>query len=233
MPRNHANNNSRKSTPSGSSKKAKRKQANSDRNSDQRISDGETIGDEVDLSLTPTFSAAHAVGTPLQASTTSMSDSKPIAKLQADTDGKSNVPPTSQEGTSPPIPTTPTPTTNLPAVTFEPTQASIAASRRKRSRRTGVARTSRSLSRDEQLMMRWEDEQYHVIFDSSRPGADPTARTNITLASGQRVKAGESLSPDFVDIYLSQLREDPNPRPAREDTSPSPYQVTPITPSAP
>ena len=28
------------------------------------------------------------------------------------------------------------------------------------------------------------------------------------LASGQRVKAGESLSPDLVDIYLSQLRED-------------------------
>ena len=143
MPRNHANkNNSRKSTPSNSSKKAKRKQVNSDRNSDQRISDGETIGDEVDLPLTPTFSAAHAVGTPLQASTPSMSDSKPIAKLQADADIKSNVPPTSQGGTPPTTPITPTPTTNLPAVTFEPTQASIAASRRMRSRRTGVARTS-------------------------------------------------------------------------------------------
>ena len=186
MPRNHANkNNSRKSTPSNSSKKAKRQQLNSDRNSDQRITDEEMVGDKVDILSTPTLSAAHAVSTPLQASTPSTEASKPIAKFQADIDTKSSAPPTSQGGASP---TTPTPNTNLPAVTFDPTQASIAASRRRRSRRTNVGRTSRSLSRDEQLMIRWEDEQYYATFNSSKPGADPIARINITLASGQRVK---------------------------------------------
>ncbi len=205
MPRNHAKNNSRKTTPSNSSKKAKRQQLNSDRNPDQRITDEEMVGDEVDLLLTPTLSAAHAVSTPLQASTPSTEASKPIAKFQADIDTKSSAPPTSQGGASP---TTPTPNTNLPAVTFDPTQASIAASRRRRSRRTNVGRTSKSLSRDEQLMIRWEDEQYRLTFDSSNVGADPIARIAITLASGQRVKAGESLAPDLIDIYLSQLRED-------------------------
>ena len=207
MPRSHAKNNTRKSTPSNTSKKAKRQQLNSARDSDQRIYDEEMVEDGVNILSTPTHSAAPAASTLLPAGTSSTDAIEPIAKFKADIDTKSSAPPTSQGGAPP---TTPTPNTNLPAVTFEPdmAQASIAASRRRRSRRTNVGRTSRSLSRDEQLMIKWEDEQYYATFNSSKPGADPIARIAITLASGQRVKAGEALAPNLIDIYLSQLRDD-------------------------
>ena len=206
MPRSTAKNN-RKSTPSNTSKKGKRRQSNSAHDSDQRIYGGELVEDGVNDMSTPTHSAAPAASPLLPAGTSSTDAIEPIAKSKASIDTKSSASSTSQDGAPP---TTPIQNTNQPEVTFEPdpVAASIAASRRRRSRKTNVGRTSRSLSRDEQLMIKWEDEQYYATFNSSKPGADPIARIAITLASGQRVRAGEALAPDLIDIYLSQLRED-------------------------
>ena len=206
MPRSTAKNN-RKSTPSNTSKKGKRRQSNSAHDSDQRIYGGELVEDGVDTMLTPTHSAAPAASPLLPAGTSSTDVNEPIAKPKASVDTKSSASSTSQDEA---LLTTPIQnTTNQPEVTFkpDPVAASIA-SRRRRSRKTNVGRTSRSLSRDEQLMIKWEDEQYYATFNSSKPGADPIARIAITLASGQRVRAGEALAPDLIDIYLSQLRED-------------------------
>ena len=205
MPRSF-NRNSRKSTPSSSSKKDKRKQANSTNDLDQRVDEGEMVEDGVDTMSTPTHLAAPAAS-PLSPADTSPTDAnEPIAKLKAFVDGKRSTSSTSQDEV--PLPT-PIQNNHPTEVTFksDPIATSIA-SRRRRSRKSRLGRTSRALSRDEQLMIQWEDKQYHATFDSSKPGADPIARIAITLASGQRVRAGEALAPDLIDIYLSQLRED-------------------------
>ena len=69
MPRSF-NKNSRKSTPSNSSKKDKRrKQANSTNDLDQRIDEGEMVKDGVDTMSTPTHSAAPAASLLLPADT--------------------------------------------------------------------------------------------------------------------------------------------------------------------
>jgi len=96
-------------------------------------------------------------------------------------------------------------------VTFnEKTAAvSVSNSRRQRSRRArGSGRTSEALSRDDQCMFMWEEEQYQRLFHSSKSGADSVAKIGLTLASGQRVKAGESVSRALIDSHLQLLRED-------------------------
>ena len=91
-----------------------------------------------------------------------------------------------------------------PEATFlQQPAASISNSRRQRSRTAkNTGRTSRALSRDEQRMFLWEEEQYQRLFNSSRSGADHIAKIGFTLASGQRVKPGESLTPDLIDSPL-------------------------------
>ena len=207
MPRNHnyssSKKNNAKSTPSNSSKKdkSKSKQTNSTANPDQRIDEGEMPKEGGNILLSPTHSAATAASPPLQADTSTMDVSKPIAKLEASSDEKRATSSTSPDE----APITPIHnTTHQPEVTFKSDLASPSVvSRRQRSRKSKVGRTSRALSRDEQLMIRWEDEQYRLTFNSSKPGADPIARIAITLASGQRVRAGEPLAPDLIDSYLS------------------------------
>ena len=98
MPRSHAKNNNRKSTPSNTSKKAKRQQLNSARDSDQRIYDEEMVEDGVNNMSTPTHSAAPAASTLLPAGTSSTDAIEPIAKSKASIDTKSSAPPTSQGG---------------------------------------------------------------------------------------------------------------------------------------
>jgi hypothetical protein len=55
--------------------------------------------------------------------------------------------------------------------------ASVGNSRRQRSRiAKSSGRTSKALSRDEQRMFLWEEEQYQRLFHSSKSGADPVAK---------------------------------------------------------
>ena len=155
MPRSF-NRNSRKSTPSSSSKKdKKRKQANSTNDLDQRIDEGEMVEDGVDTMSTPTHSAAPAASLLSPADTSPTDANEPIAKLKAFIDGKRPTSSTSQDEV--PL-TTPIQNNNLTEVTFksDPIATSIA-SRRRRSRKARLGRTSRALSRDEQLMIQWED----------------------------------------------------------------------------
>ena len=192
MPRSSGKNKA-KFTPSNSSnKKGKRsKQPNSTANPAQRIDDGEMFKDGVDTMLTPTHSAATAASPLLPADASSTDVHEPIAKLEASIDAKRT---TSSISPDEVPPTTPIHNTNNHTeVTFksDPVATSIA-SRRQRSRKSRLGRTSRALSRDEQLMIKWEDEQYRITFNSAKPGADPIARIAITLASGQRVRPGEA-----------------------------------------
>ena len=212
MPRSNYNHsaskkNNPKSTPSNSSKKDKKsKQTDSTANPGQRIDGGEMLKEGENILLTPIHSAAIAASPPLKSDTSSMDVSKPIAKPEASIDDKRITSSTSPDE----APITPIHnTTHHTEVTFKSDSvATSIASRRQRSRKSRLGRTSRALSRDEQLMIRWEDEQYHITFNSAKPGADPIARIAITLASGQRVRPGEPLAPDLIDSYLSQLRED-------------------------
>ena len=192
---------------SNKKRKEKRKQANSTNSPDQRIDDGEMHEDGVDTMLTPTRSAAPAASPPSPADMSTMKVSKPIAKLEPTSDEKRIASSISPDEVPPNTPIHNT--NNHTEVTFksDPVATSIA-SRRQRSRKSRLGRTSRALSRDEQLMIRWEEEQYHITFKCAKPGADPIARIAITLASGQRVRPGEALAPDLVDRYLSLLRED-------------------------
>ena len=167
MPRSSGKNKA-KFTPSNSSKKDKNKskQPNSTNNPDQRIDDGEMPKDGVNILLTPTHSAATAASPPLPADASTMDVHEPIAKLEASIDAKRTTSSISPDE-APPI----TPihnTNNHTEVTFksDPVATSIA-SRRQRSRKSRLGRTSRALSRDEQLMIRWEDEQYHITFNSA------------------------------------------------------------------
>ena len=134
---------------------------------------------------------------------------QPIAKLEdPHDDTKKETAATSQDASL----TTPNHDTQLqseereqhtPEVTFHlPRASSVSISRRQRSRTAKAGgRTSRALSQDGQRMFLWEEEQYQRIFDSSRSGADPVARIGFTLASGQRIKPGESLTPDLYDAH--------------------------------
>jgi hypothetical protein len=197
----------RSSNSSAKKRREKRKQANSTNSPDQRIDDGELHEDGVDTMLTPTRSAAPAASPPSPADMSSMKVSQPIAKREPTSDEKRITPSTSPDGVQPNTPIQNT--NNHTEVTFksDPIATSIS-SRRQRSRKSKLGRTSRALSRDEQLMINWEEEQYDITFKCAKPGADPIARIAITLASGQRVKPGEALAPDLIDRYLSQLRED-------------------------
>ena len=156
MPRSSGKNRA-KFTPSNSSKKDKRsKQPNSTANPGQRIDGGERLKDGVDTMLTPTHSAATAASPPLPTDASTMDAHEPIAKLEASIDAKRTTSSISPDE-APPI----TPihnTNNHTEVTFksDPVATSIA-SRRQRSRKSRLGRTSRALSRDEQLMIRWED----------------------------------------------------------------------------
>ena len=94
MPRSTAKNN-RKSTPSNTSKKEKRRQANSAHDSDQRIYGGELVEDGVNDMSTPTHSAAPAASTLLPAGTSSTDAIERIAKSKASIDTKSSAPSTS------------------------------------------------------------------------------------------------------------------------------------------
>ena len=90
-------------------------------------------------------------------------------------------------------------------VTFNHRSAavSVSNSRRQRSRiAKSSGRTSKALSRDEQRMFLWEEEQYQRLFHSSKSGADPVAKIGLTLASGRRVKPGESVTLALIDSHL-------------------------------
>ena len=181
---------------------------------EQRTDEGEPKGGG--NPFPPTQPAATAASPQPPVDLSLKDPSQPIAKLpDPHDDTKKETASTSQDASL----TTPNHDTQLqseergqlaPEVTFHlPRAFSVSISRRQRSRTAKAGgRTSRALSQDEQRMFLWEEGQHQRIFDSSRFGADPIARIGFTLASGQRVKPGESLAPDLVDSHLTQLRED-------------------------
>ena len=154
-------------------------------------------------SFPPTQPAATAASPQPPADNTLLKDPQPpIARPDEDPHNKKKETVPISQGTA--LTTPKHDTQQQSEVTFHlQPAASVSNSRRQRSRTAkNTGRTSRALSRDEQRMFLWEEEQYQRLFNSSRSGADPIAKIGLTLASGQRVKPGESLTPDLIDSPL-------------------------------